>query len=426
MDPIGWIARAELPFLARCRVPEDLATVTSVGREDTLDGTGIGRDAVDAVWAATEAFYLTGITPALQLCVRRRGRIVLNRALGHARGNAPEDPPDAETVPATIETPMNVFSSSKLVTAMLIHKLDELGAIHLEDRVCKYVPEFGSHGKQWITFRHLLSHRAGIPNIPSEALDLDLLTQPERVCALMCEMRPATRPGRLVSYHAISGGFVLGEVVHRVTGADIGEFLEKQVREPLGLGWLRYGVEPEDVDRVALNAFTGPPVPPLLRQLLERALARPMREIVDLSNDPRFLTGIIPSANVITTAQDLSAFLQCMLDHGELDGTRIFEPETIQHAVNEASYREIDLTLFAPIRYGLGPMLGDDPVGIFGPKTAHAFGHLGLSNIFPWADPEREIAVAFITTGKPILSLHTVRLFQLLGAINRVFPKAAD
>jgi CubicO group peptidase (beta-lactamase class C family) len=157
--------------------------------------------------------------------------------------------------------------------------------------------------------------------------------------------------------------------------------------------------------------------------MLARALGRPLQKVVELSNDPRFLTGIVPSGNVLTTAEDLSAFLQCMLQEGELNGVRIFRPRTIRHALNEASYREVDLTLFIPLRYGLGPMLGDSPVGVFGPSTAQAFGHVGLSNVFPWADPEREISVAFLTTGKPIMSLHAVRLMQLLGRINRAFPK---
>lgn len=423
VDVLEMVSRIPVPFVARCRVEHELGPVTSLGREDPLDGTGVERDDVEEIWRIAEAFYRTGVTPALQLCIRRRGRIVLNRAIGHARGNAPDDPPDADRVLATTETPMNVFSSAKLVTAMVIHKLDELGAVHLEDQICKYIPEFRGHGKRYITLRHLLSHRAGIPNIPAQALDLDLLAQPGAVCDLLCDMRPASRPGRLVSYHAISGGFVLGEVVKRATGASIREFLEKEVREPLGLRWLHFGVPPEAVDQVARNAFTGPPPPPPLRQLLERALVLPMRQIVEFSNDPRFLTGIVPAANVHTTAEDLSAFLQCMLDGGELDGVRIFQPQTIEHALNEASYREIDLTLLAPIRYGLGPMLGDDPIGIFGPHTGRAFGHLGLSNVFPWADPDREIAVAFLTSGKPILSLHAVRLVQLIAAINRIFAR---
>lgn len=424
MDPLSLPGRASVRFLSRCAIPRDLDAVTAIGPEEELTGTGIEQDAIDAVWKAARAFYRTGITPALQLCIRRRGRIVLNRALGHARGNAPGDPSDAPKVPATTETPSNVFSTAKLITAMVIHKLDERGVLHLEDRVCQYIPEFGRHRKQWITLRHLLSHRAGIPNIPTEALDLDLLGQPDRICELLCEMEPRTRPGSLVAYHAISGGFVLGEVVRRATGCSIREVLEKEIREPLGLGWLHYGVTPDDVPRIAQNAFTGPPPPPPISRMLSRALGRPLPEIVAMSNDPRFLTGIVPSGNLITTAQDLSAFLECMRCDGELDGVRVFEPRTIRHALNEASYRNVDLTLFMPLRFGLGPMLGDSPVGIFGRDTSKAFGHVGLSNIFPWADPEREISVALLTTGKPILSVHAVRLVQLLGAIGRAFPRS--
>lgn len=424
-DPLEWLAGLPLPWLRRCRIPEDTDAITTRGPE-APGATDVPAEAIEAIWQATLAYYRTGITPALQLCIRHRGRVVLDRAIGHARGNAPGAPPDAEKVLATVDTPMNVFSSAKLVAAMVIHKLDELGALHLEDRVCQYVPEFGKLHKQWITFRHLLAHRAGIANLPSEALDLDLLEQPDRICELVCEMRPATRPGRLVSYHAISTGFVLAEVVRRVTGGTIRELTRKEFRDPLGLRWLDFGVEPEDVPLVALNAVTGPPPPPPISSMLTRALGRPLDAIVELSNDPRFMRGIVPSGNLVTTARDLSAFLQCMLDEGELGGVRIFHPRTIEHALNEASYREVDLTLFLPLRYGLGPMLGDSPVGIFGPETPRAFGHLGLSNVIPWADPDRDLSVALLTTGKAVISLHAIRLLQLLLIINRTFPRHAE
>jgi len=424
LDPLALPGRTRIRWLARCAVPRELDNVTALGPEDSLEGTGVGQDAVDAVWEAARALYRTGITPLLQLCVRRRGRIVLNRALGHARGNGPDAPRGSERVPATTETPSNVFSTAKLITAMVIHKLDEQGVLHLEDRVCQYIPEFGKRSKKWITLRHLLAHRAGIPNLPGEALDLDLLETPERICELLCDTKPSSRPGRLVAYHAISGGFILGEVVRRATGRTIREVLEQEIREPLGLGWLHYGVAPEDVHRVAENVMTGPPPPPGVGRMLTRVLGRPLPEIVAMSNDPRFHAGIVPAGNVVTTARDLSAFLECMRCGGELDGKRVFEERTIRHALNEASYREVDLTLFAPLRYGLGPMLGDSPVGIFGPQTSKAFGHVGLSNVFPWADPEREISVALLTTGKAILSLHAVRLLQLLATINRVFPRS--
>jgi CubicO group peptidase (beta-lactamase class C family) len=174
---------------------------------------------------------------------------------------------------------------------------------------------------------------------------------------------------------------------------------------------------------VAVNAFTGPPVPPTFSKLLRRALGAGVREAMELSNDPRFLRGIVPSANIVSTAEELSAFYECLLDGGAMNGVRVFDPRTVHHATSEQSYREIDLTLGLPIRYGLGPMLGDDPVGLFGPRTGRAFGHIGFTNIWSWADPERALAVALLTSGKPVLSLHLVRLLQLIVEINRAFPR---
>lgn len=423
LDPIALLSRAPLPWMHRCRVPHELDAITDVGEEEAPRGGTVEPEALERIWEVARLFYRTGITPALQLCIRHRGRVVLNRALGHARGNAPGESSDVPKEPATTETPFCIFSASKAVTAMVVHKLDETGALHLEDRVCDYLPAFASHGKDLITIRHLLAHQAGIPNIPGEAMDLDLLERPERVTELICEMEPVSRAGRLVSYHAISSGFVLGDVVRAATGSDIREVLSREICEPLGMRWMRYGVAPEDVHRVAENAYTGPPPPPPIGSMLKRALGLSIEDVVALSNDPRFLLGIIPSGNVVANALELSAFFQCLLEGGQLDGVRVFAERTVRHALSEQSYREIDLTLLLPLRYGLGPMLGDDPVGIFGPSTGHAFGHLGLSNIFPWADPSREISVAFITSGKAVMSLHVVRLFQLLVEINRAFPR---
>jgi CubicO group peptidase (beta-lactamase class C family) len=84
---------------------------------------------------------------------------------------------------------------------------------------------------------------------------------------------------------------------------------------------------------------------------------------------------------------------------------------------------ELDLTLIAPLRYGLGFMLGNEGVGPFGYGNPLAFGHIGLSNTFSWADPERDIAVALVTTGKPLLTLSAVRLVQFLREVGNAFPK---
>lgn len=425
MDPLSLLSHASLPFIRLCRVPDDLDAVTAIGPETPAREAGVALGALDRVWGAARALYCAGVYPALQLCIRRHGMVVLNRALGHAVGNGPDDAEDADKVRVATDTPFCIYSASKAITAMLIHKLDERNLVHLEDRVVDYIPEFGRRGKHAITIRHLLAHRAGIPNLPPEAIDLDLLATPGRVIELLCQARPRTRPGRLVAYHAVTSGFLLAEIAERVTGQGIRKILEEEISGPLGLRWMQYGVALEDVGSVAHAAYTGFPVPPPLSQLFRNALGADLATVVDLSNDPRFLTGIIPSANVVTTAEELCAFYDCLLHGGELSGVRIFEPRTIQHATSEQSFWEFDLTLGLPLRYGLGLMLGNETVSLFGWDAPQAFGHLGFTNIFSWADPERRLSVALVTSGKPVLGPHMLRLVQLASALDAAFPKVA-
>jgi len=423
MDVLEALANLRLPLLARSRVPADLDEIESIGFETPPADVGLSAKDVAGVWESVRALYRTGVYPALQLCIRREGRVVLHRALGHAAGNAPDDPADARKVLATVATPFCIFSASKAVTAIVIHKLDEQRLLHLEDRVAEYIPEFGRHGKHRVTIRHLLCHRAGIPNLPKDSLDLDLLEDPDRILEILCDATPRTRPGRLVAYHAVTGGFVLAEIVRRVTGQDIRSVLRKQIAEPLGLRWLNYGVARKDVSKVAKNAVTGPPVPPPVAQMLTSALGTDPRHAVELSNDPRFLTGVIPSANVVTTAEELSAFYECLLEDGVLDGIRVLDPRTVHHATGEQSIWELDLTLGLPLRYGLGFMLGGRHASLLGWDNPNAFGHLGFTNVFSWADPDRRLSVAMLTSGKPIFSLHVVRLVQLMNAMHDAFPK---
>jgi CubicO group peptidase (beta-lactamase class C family) len=424
MDPLHWIGQLNLPGTQRCRLPRDLDEVLDVGAEDP-GGSDVPAAAVELVWDAVRALYATGVHPALSLCVRRHGVVVLHRAIGHARGNAPQDPPDAPKLSVSTETPFDIFSASKAITAMVIHKLDEKHVLHLEDRVCDFIPEFARHGKDRITLRHLLAHKAGIPNLPPEAIDLDLLGQPEKVVEIMCDAELRSRPGRVLAYHAVSGGFVLAEVVRRVTGDDIRTVLERELIGPLGYRWMRYGVREADLPLVARDAVTGPSVPWPISAILRNALGADIEHVIELANDPRYLTGIVPSANIVTTASELCAFYQCLLDGGEQNGVRVLEPATIRHATGESAWWEIDFTLGLPIRYGLGFMLGSRGVSLFGRDNEHAFGHVGFSNIFSWADPERALSVALCTNGKPVLSLHAVRIVQWLGAIASAFPKIA-
>jgi len=413
------------PWKALCPVPDDLDAVTSIGAEaDPAEGA-TSAHAVRRVFDATRELYRTGLYPAVQICIRRRGAVVLNRALGFAHGGGPGSD-ETRRVPVTTDTPFRIYSASKAITAMVVHKLDDQGLLHIDDRVCDYLPEFRRPDKEQITLAHVLAHRAGIANVPAGAMDLELLARPEEIIRLIADMPLVVRPGRRLAYHAVTGGFVLGEVVRRATGLDVRQVLRKEIAEPMGLRWTSYGIPEMDAHRVAEDAVTGLVPGPPFSQLFRRALGVPFADAVKIAADPRFLSGIAPAANGVSTAEELSAFYQCLLDEGQYRGQAIFEPRTVHRATVEQSYWELDLTLGVPLRYGLGFMLGQWPVSLFGWDTPQAFGHLGFTNIFSWADPERDLAAAVVTSGKPFLNAEVVRLLALIFVVGQAFPKLSQ
>ncbi len=411
-----------LDYLPRWVRAFDPAEVTSLegSQEVEAEAGGLSEEDVDEIWRSVEDIYRTRLHPAVALCLRRRGQVVIDRAIGHAAGNCPGDPRDADLVPATPSTLYNIFSASKAITATVIHLLDEQGYLHIDDPVAEYIPEFGRHGKERITIRHVLTHRAGIPNIPaghSGTEGLKALGDPDLALAILCDAKPVWRPGRVLAYHALTGGFLLGEVVRRVTGEDIRAVLRTWILEPIGIERMGYGVRPEQIPNVARNAFTGfPPLPPY-SWLLERSLGATIRQVGDVSNDPRILTGLVPAGNVIGTPSDIGRFFELLLRRGSLDGVRILSPRTVARAVAEQTYLDFDWTLSVPTRYGMGFMLGARYVSLYGPGTPQAFGHLGFSYILAYADPERDISVCLITTGKPFVTPEMLRWYRTVWLI---------
>jgi len=411
--------------MRRVRVPRDLESVTAIGREEQAGAGGMSAESVERIWDAAVDLYRSGVHPAVQVCVRRRGAVVLDRAIGHARGNGPGDGAQAEKQPATPATPFVIYSGAKAVTAFVVHMLQDRGLLDISDRVCEYIPGYERHGKGEITIAQVLAHRAGVPNLPRRAFDLDRAPDREHWLRTICDARPLARPGRVLAYHAVSGGYILGEVVHRVTGKDIRTVLAEEILDPLGFRWTNYGVAPKDLSRVALNYVTGPPSAPPFSQLLSRALGLPFDELVESSNDERFLTAIVPSANVVTTAGELARFYEIFRRGGELDGVRVMRPEAVRNAITQQSRWELDLSLGFPTRFGYGPMLGAQLLSLYGRDTQHAFGHLGFTNILAWADPERALACAVITSGKPVLYPELVRFFGLMQRITSEAPKVS-
>jgi CubicO group peptidase (beta-lactamase class C family) len=411
------------PFHVRSFRPEEV-TSRNVAAEVDPRQAGMTQADVDTIWESVVSLYKGGLHPAIGLCVRKNGHVVIDRAIGHERGNAPGAKKSDPKVPIRHDSLFNLFSASKSITAMVIHLLDERGLLHLDDAVAEYIPEFGRNGKEGVTIRQLLTHRAGIPTVRDAPFELDLLADWDRILTILCQTKPLSVPGRRLAYHALTSGYVLGEVVRRVTGRDLRKVLREEILNPLGFRSFDYGVAPERIGEVAENAFTGMPSMPPQSWLLKRALGMSVNEATEASNDARFLTAIIPSGNIIGTAEEASRFYQLLLDEGELGGVRIFDPRTVRRAIAEQSYLELDSFLGFPVRYGMGFVLGAPTFSLYGPDTENAFGHVGFTAVLSWADRDRKLSVGLMTSGKPFITPGQIAWLQVARTIAKVVPRA--
>ena len=405
-------------------VPHDLASVTTIAADEESDPTRVGmtRDGVEAIWRAVERVYATGMHPGISMVLRRHGRVVLKRAIGHARGNGPGDAGE-RPVPMTPDTPVCLFSASKAMAAMTVHLLSEHNELSLLDPVSHYVPAFGQNGKRDITIYQLLCHKAGIPTIPTRGLDVpELLLDPKAILELIYRTEP-DRPGQHHAYHALTAGFVIADLVEKVSGESFRAYFRRHVSVPMGFDTLDFGARGRTLARVARNYVTGFRFDAGADLYLKRAIGAPLRHAVEISNDPRYYRAVIPAGNGVGTADECSQFFQCLLDGGRHGRRRIFQPLTVRKAIAEVGKPELDRSLMLPLRYSAGMMLGASPFGMYGPDTARAYGHLGFANIFGWADPERATSVALLTTGKLLIGLHAPWLVALLASLSRHCPK---
>ncbi|MDP7706265.1 lipase LipE [Mycobacterium sp. TY815] len=404
----------------RIRVPADLDTVTAIGEEDHSE---IGRDAVERIWQAVRHWYQAGLHPAIQLCIRRNGTVVLNRAIGHGWGNAPTDEPDAEKIPVTTGTPFCVYSAAKGITATVVHMLVEQGVFALDDRVCEYIPSYTSHGKDRTTIRHVLTHSAGVPFPTGPKPDLRRADDHEYAQEQLGKLRPLYPPGRMHMYHALTWGPLLREIVYAAAGKDIREILATEILDPLGFRWTNFGVAPQDIPLVAPSQPTGKPLPPAIAAIFRKAIGGTVHEIIPYTNTPAFLSTVVPSSNTISTADELSRFAEIWRRGGELDGVRIMSQERMYGAVQECRRLRPDVAVgLMPARWGTGYMLGTDRFGPFGRHAPQAFGNLGLANIAIWADPARDMAAGLISSGKPGKDPELKRYKALMDTIAATIP----
>ncbi|MGX1472288.1 UNVERIFIED_CONTAM: CubicO group peptidase (beta-lactamase class C family) [Streptomyces canus] len=307
----------------------------------------------------------------------------------------------ARTRPWERDTLVNVWSTTKGPTALCAHILADRGLLGFDAPVAAYWPEFGAAGKEKVLVRHLLSHRAGLsglrePHSLAELLDWELTT--ERLAA----MEPWWEPGTVSGYHAFTYGFLVGEVVRRVSGLLPGAFLEREVTGPLGIDFT-IGLPEKEAGRAA--ELVHPPAASageqaaIFAQLAPAAiaaLANPGAGAAE-ANTPEWRAAEIPAANGHGTARAVTALYGIFAGRGAHDGHRVLSPEAAER-VRESQGRCRDLVLGAGLgsetELGLGLWLSG-PKGSYGPNP-RAFGHDGFGGSCGLADPEAGVSLGYV------------------------------
>jgi len=405
-------------------LPSSLDSVTIINHHDEIDPQQVyvSERQKQQIWQSVLNLYETGTHPAISLCIRKQGEIILNRSIGHAHGNIPKwshifaHHIEDNTV-MTPDTPVCFFSGSKAVTAFLIHLLNEDKLINLHDPISYYAPEFGINGKQDISIYQILTHRCDLSS--PKHIKLDNINDKLNIWQHICHLTPSRNKIGSLAYQAITGGFILEKIINIVTGDSIDKMLDERIRQPMKMKYFHYGAKSNDKSQVATNYLSGiePTFP--ISNMINNMLGDSIDNITNLSNSDDFYNTTIPAGNLIGTTEEMSRFYQMLLNGGRWKDQQICQPVTIQRLIQPHGTMQFDLNLLFPMHYTAGLMLGSDPIGIWGQHTSQAFGHIGLINKFFWADKKRDISVALNTTGMPVIANHMPALINFIAKVNQ-------
>ena len=320
------------------------------------------------------------------------------------------------------DTLVNVYSTTKGVTALAAHRLVDEGKLDLDAPVTKYWPEFAEAGKGALPVRFLLSHRAGLPAVrkllPNEALyDWQAMTS-----ALAAEA-PWWTPGSAHGYHAVTFGWLVGEVVRRIAGKSLGAYVRDSFAQPLGLDF-HIGLAEREHARVADILQQVPPDPKgEAAQLFARSLADPEGvtarafanppSLVLGPNVPAWRSAEIPGANGHGTARALAT----LYGRAALGDGSVISRDAIERCRTEQSYGD-DLVLGVPTRFGLGFMLRQESHAGGRCLGTGAFGHPGAGGSLAFADPEQRLGFGYVMNRMGPRILLDDRAIALVEAMN--------
>lgn len=367
---------------------------------DSPSDVGLNPDKVQVLMDRAERDIKEGILPACQLAIARGGKIAAMKTFGRAVQGGVEKP-------ATDETLFVAMSATKAITSAALWLLIQEGKISPADLIVKYVPEYGTNGKETTTIEHLLIHTAGIPVAPGSFKDWgDRARRLQR----FAQWRPEHPPGQKFIYHIHANYWPIAEAIERITGKRLGDFVRERVAQPLGLPDLRIGLPRAEQARMADVSWVGEPAAAEEYKKLgvtpPRANMGSISEAVVLEmNDPEMRDADFPAGGLMTTAADLALFYQALLDDGRAhDGTRIWQSDMLREARRIRSGDLIDPARGMTANRALGIVIagGDGKANLRGfgrTNSALAFGHPGFGGQIGWADPATGISFAYLTNG---------------------------
>ncbi len=355
------------------------------------------------------------------ICVYHRGEVVVD-CWGGTR-NEQGDPWREDTLSLS-------YSTTKGVASTLLHILADRGLVSYEAPVADYWPEFAAAGKERLSVRQVLCHEAGLYRI-RDMIDHAgrLLDWKHMADAIACSA-PCHEPGRAHGYHGWTYGWLVGEIIERVTGRRFSQLVDSEIARPLGLDGLYVGLPPEQMQRRA-QLIQGLPgkrlqtsdVIPTAGRALSRALGM-VGVPIDLSQThaalvPPGIDGVdfgseawaaatIPAANGIFTARSLARLYAMLAGGGEIDGVRLLSRDTVEHATRVQN-RGIGRVVPYPMHW----RLGYHRVNTLGARVPRGFGHSGFGGSGAWADPDRQLAMAMVLNsgmGTPFGDIRIVRI----------------
>ncbi len=328
------------------------------------------------------------------------------------------------TRPWRRDTIVNVYSATKGVAATCFNRLVDQGRVDLDAPVATYWPEFAQAGKETIPVRWLLSHRAGLPAI-RKTLPSDALLSWDMMTTALAEQAPWWEPGTRHGYHALTFGYLVGEVVRRVSGRSLGQYCREEISGPLAIDF-HIGLDASDDARCAEVIAALPPLAGVSNPLNDavtsdpesmpaKALNNPVGALkLSMINSPAWRRAEIPAANGHTNARALARFYGALACGGELDGVRILSPVQVERCYAEEA-SGIDAVLSVPMRFGLGYRL-TQPAAPYGPNP-HTFGHTGAGGSLGFADPDARIGFAYTMNQMGSQILLDSRVSVLLDAL---------